>query len=53
MVGIQSEFEERDAKEKSTLIYSNKKGVEVSIDDFKLIKVIGRGAFGKVYLFFH
>ena len=25
-------------------------GIEVSIEDFKLIKVIGRGAFGKVML---
>lgn len=49
-MGIQNEFEERDTREKSVMLYSNKKDVEVSIDDFKLIKVIGRGAFGKVML---
>lgn len=61
---IQSEFEEKDTKEKSSFIFSNKKGktpfidyfnffkkgIEVSINDFELIKVIGRGAFGKVII---
>lgn len=70
MMRIQNEFQEIDIKEKSSFIYSNKKGrkpamilnllnkffnlyfqkgVEVSINDFELIKVIGRGAFGKVF----
>jgi len=29
------------------------KGKKISLDDFQLIKVIGRGSFGKVYLVKH
>ena len=33
--------------ENNSLFYSSS---DVSIDDFKILKVIGRGSFGKVYL---
>ena len=29
------------------------KGKKISLDDFQLMKVIGRGSFGKVYLVKH
>jgi hypothetical protein len=36
---------------RSSTLYSKKKDIkEVCLDDFKVIKVIGRGAFGKVFL---
>jgi len=34
-------------------LYAKKKGEIVTIDDFDLIKVLGRGAFGKVMLVEH
>lgn len=49
MQNLQLDFENNDIKSKSSFIYSNKKDdQQVTIDDFQLIKVIGRGAFGKV-----
>ena len=29
---------------------NNSQGVKLSVDDFQLLKVVGRGSFGKVYL---
>jgi serum/glucocorticoid-regulated kinase 2 len=32
------------------MLYSAKQGTKVNIKDFELIKVVGRGSFGKVML---
>lgn len=34
----------------STMIYSNDSNKKVSVDDFDLIKLLGKGSFGKVFL---
>lgn len=48
---IQSEAEGRlEMRAKTNTLFAKKKGEQVSIDDFTLIKVLGRGAYGKVML---
>jgi len=34
----------------TTQLFSQRKGEKVTINDFNLLKVVGRGAFGKVML---
>jgi len=47
---LESNFEEQKRRAPSGTIYSKDKGKEVSLDDFTIKKVIGKGTFGKVYL---
>lgn len=42
--------EKEDLRRKTGTVYSKVKGEEVTLEDFNLIKVLGRGAFGKVTL---
>ena len=42
--------EKEEIRRKTGTIFSKKKGEEVSVNDFNLLKVLGRGAFGKVML---
>ena len=43
-------FEEKKNRSATGTIYTKEKGKEVTEDDFKKVKVIGKGTFGKVYL---
>jgi serum/glucocorticoid-regulated kinase 2 len=42
--------EKDDARKKTKTLWAREKGKEVSVDDFTVLKVLGRGAFGKVML---
>lgn len=42
--------EKDDARKKTRTLWAREKGKEVSVDDFTVLKVLGRGAFGKVML---
>lgn len=43
--------EENPKKEKTSIIFSKLEGVmEICLEDFQILKILGRGAFGKVYL---
>ena len=44
------EMEERKSRHTKGTIYSKEKGIQVGLDDFERVKVIGKGTFGKVYL---
>jgi hypothetical protein len=37
-------------REKSSTLYSKRKDEITTLDDFNILKVIGQGSFGKVYL---
>lgn len=51
---LDSQQEERmQTRAKTSTLYAKQKGQNVTIDDFDLIKVLGRGAFGKVMLVEH
>ncbi|KRX10725.1 Protein kinase-like domain [Pseudocohnilembus persalinus] len=41
---------QEQVRNKTNTLYSYKKGEKVTINDFNLLKVVGRGAFGKVML---
>ena len=48
---MDSQTEERlQTRAKTSTLYAKMKGEVVTIDDFDLIKVLGRGAYGKVML---
>lgn len=48
---LDSQTEERlQTRAKTSTLYAKQKGEVVTIDDFDLIKVLGRGAYGKVML---
>lgn len=42
--------EEDIIRSQRTTIYQNQKGREVDLDDFKLLKVLGKGGFGIVFM---
>ena len=43
--------EENTKKEKITIIFNKIEGIKnIRVEDFQIIKILGRGAFGKVYL---
>jgi len=46
----EGEVEEELRLKRTNTIFATKKGSKVCIDDFHLLKVLGRGAFGKVML---
>lgn len=42
--------EKEDARKKTRTLWAREKGQDVTVDDFSVLKVLGRGAFGKVML---
>ncbi|CAK78829.1 unnamed protein product (macronuclear) [Paramecium tetraurelia] len=42
--------EKDDARKKTQTLWAREKGKEVTLDDFSILKVLGRGAFGQVML---
>lgn len=42
--------EKEDARKKTKTLWAREKGKEVTVEDFSVLKVLGRGAFGKVVL---
>ena len=42
--------EKDDARKKTQTLWAREKGKEVTLDDFTILKVLGRGAFGQVML---
>ena len=42
--------EKEDARSKTRTLWAREKGKEVTVEDFTVLKVLGRGAFGKVML---
>jgi serum/glucocorticoid-regulated kinase 2 len=48
---VEGESKEKDdARKKTRTLWAREKGKEVTVDDFTVLKVLGRGAFGKVML---
>ena len=48
---VEGESKEKDESRKKTkTLWAREQGKEVNIDDFSVLKVLGRGAFGKVML---
>lgn len=45
------EFGERNERERSSTLFSRTSVEMVNFEDFRIIKIIGRGTFGKVRLF--
>ena len=42
--------EKEDARKKTRTLWAREKGQDVTVEDFTVLKVLGRGAFGKVML---
>jgi serum/glucocorticoid-regulated kinase 2 len=48
---VEGESKEKDdARKKTRTLWAREKGKGVTVDDFTVLKVLGRGAFGKVML---
>lgn len=48
---VEGEAKEKDdSRKKTRTLWAREKGKEVTVDDFTVLKVLGRGAFGKVML---
>jgi serum/glucocorticoid-regulated kinase 2 len=48
---VEGESKEKDAaKKKTRTLWAREKGKDVTVEDFTVLKVLGRGAFGKVML---
>ena len=48
---VEGESKEKDdARKKTRTLWAREKGKEVTVEDFTVLKVLGRGAFGKVML---